>query len=42
MESRFLYTEPHSRRIKLRLTVQAEAASGTYLQQTFGVEFVVN
>ena len=41
LDAKFIYTEAHSRRIKLKLTVQQEVQMGTLLQQTFGVEFVV-
>ncbi|KAK6438305.1 ribosome-binding protein [Oleoguttula sp. CCFEE 5521] len=39
IDAAFIWTEPHSRRIKLKVTVQAEAMQGTILQQTFEVEF---
>lgn len=42
IDASFIWTEPHSRRIKLKVTIQAEALSGTILQQTFPVEFVQN
>ena len=41
IDAGFLWTEPHSRRIKVKITVQQEAAEGTILQQTFEVEYVV-
>ena len=41
IDASFLWTEPHSRRIKLKITVQQEAFQGTILQQTFEVEYVV-
>jgi len=37
----FIWTEPHSRRIRVKLTVQGEAFASTILQQTFECEFVV-
>lgn len=37
----FLWTEPHSKRIKVKLTVQKEALAATILQQTFILEVVV-
>ena len=37
----FLWTEPHSKRIKVKLTVQKEALAATILQQTFVLEVVV-
>ncbi|KZF23172.1 nonsense-mediated mRNA decay protein 3 [Xylona heveae TC161] len=40
IDAGFIWTEPHSRRIKLRITVQQEVFQGTILQQTFEVEFV--
>lgn len=40
IDASFIWTEPHSRRIKLKVTVQQEAMEGTVLQQTFDVEFV--
>ncbi|KAK3068941.1 ribosome-binding protein [Teratosphaeriaceae sp. CCFEE 6253] len=40
IDASFIWTEPHSRRIKLKITVQQEASQGTILQQTFDVEFV--
>ncbi|ETI20868.1 hypothetical protein G647_07211 [Cladophialophora carrionii CBS 160.54] len=41
IDASFLWTEPHSRRIKVKITVQQEAYEGTILQQTFEVEYVV-
>ncbi|WPH04625.1 60s ribosomal export protein nmd3 [Acrodontium crateriforme] len=40
IDASFIWTEPHSRRIKLKVTVQQEAFEGTVLQQTFEVEYV--
>ena len=40
IDAGFLYTEPHSKRIRLRLTVQKDIMSEIKLQQTFEVEFV--
>jgi nonsense-mediated mRNA decay protein 3 len=37
----FIWTEPHSRRIKVKLTVQKEVFNSSIMQQTFVVEFVV-
>ena len=37
----FIWTEPHSKRIKVKLTVQKEVAQGAVLQQTFVVEFTI-
>ena len=41
VDAGFVWTEPHSRRIKVKLTVQAEVMNGAILQQTFVVEYVV-
>jgi 60S ribosomal export protein NMD3 len=40
VDARFVYTEPHSKRIKISLTVQKEV-NHSILQQSFEVEFVV-
>lgn len=37
----WIWTEPHSMRLKVRLTVQREVQTGTILQQSFVVTFVV-
>ncbi|KAK5121801.1 ribosome-binding protein [Meristemomyces frigidus] len=42
IDASFIWTEPHSRRVKLKITVQQEAFQGTILQQTFDVEFIQN
>ena len=42
IDANFIWTEPHSRRIKVKITIQQEAFQGTILQQTFDVEYVVN
>ncbi|KAK9488524.1 NMD3 family-domain-containing protein [Lipomyces starkeyi] len=41
VDASFIWTEPHSRRIKVKLTVQGEAFADTIIQQAFEVEFVV-
>ncbi|KAL2370906.1 ribosome-binding protein [Blastomyces gilchristii] len=41
IDAGFIWTEPHSKRIKVKITVQQEAFEGTILQQTFEVEYVV-
>jgi nonsense-mediated mRNA decay protein 3 len=41
VDAAFVWTEPHSKRLKLKLTIQAEVMNGAILQQTFIVEFVV-
>lgn len=42
VDANFVWTEPHSRRLKVKLTIQREVFNGTILQQAFVVEFVVN
>ncbi|KAL3998139.1 60S ribosomal export protein NMD3 [Acanthocheilonema viteae] len=37
----FVWTEPHSKRVKLKLTVQREVLAGAVLQQIFTVEFII-
>jgi len=41
IDAGFVWTEPHSRRIKVKLTIQKEVFTATILQQVFVVEFVV-
>ena len=41
VDAGWIWTEPHSMRLKVRLTVQREVQSGTILQQSFTVVFVV-
>ncbi|CAG9317855.1 unnamed protein product [Blepharisma stoltei] len=41
IDANFLYTEPHSRRLRLKLAVQKEVHRDTTLEQTFLVEFIV-
>ena len=40
VDAGFVWTEPHSRRIKTKIKVQKEVLAGVTLQQTFVVEFV--
>ncbi|XP_050493867.1 60S ribosomal export protein NMD3 isoform X2 [Bombus huntii] len=42
IDAGFVWTEPHSMRLKVKLTVQAEVMGGTVLQQVFVVEYTVN
>jgi nonsense-mediated mRNA decay protein 3 len=42
VDAGFLWTEPHSRRLKVQLKVQAPVLNGAILEQTFVVEFVVD
>ncbi|GAA0153744.1 hypothetical protein LIER_11910 [Lithospermum erythrorhizon] len=37
----FIWTEPHSKRIKVRLTIQKEIMNGAIIEQTFIAEYVV-
>ena len=41
INAEFLWTEPHSKRIKVKLTIQKEVHTSTILQQVFVVEFIV-
>ena len=41
VDAGFIWTEPHSRRIKVKLTVQAEVLGGATLQQACVVDFTV-
>lgn len=41
VDAAWIWTEPHSMRLKVRLTVQREVQSGTILQQSFTVVFIV-
>ena len=41
VDAGFIWTEPHSKRLKTKLTIQKEVLNGAILQQTFVVEFVV-
>lgn len=41
VDAGFIWTEPHSKRVKVKLTVHGEVSGGIVLQQVFVVEFVV-
>lgn len=41
VDAGFVWTEPHSKRLKVKLTIQKEVFNGTILQQIFIVEFIV-
>lgn len=41
IDASFIWTEPHSRRIKLKITIQKEVLANTVLQQTFVLTLVV-
>lgn len=42
IDAAFIWTEPHSRRIKVKLTIQKEVTGGDTLRQVFEVEYVVS
>lgn len=42
VDAGFIWTEPNSRRIKVKITVQDEVQSGVLLQQSFEVMFIVS
>jgi nonsense-mediated mRNA decay protein 3 len=42
LDSSFVWTEPHSKRIKVKLSIQKEVLNGIVVQKTFIVEFVVD
>ncbi|KAF0683506.1 Aste57867_24458 [Aphanomyces stellatus] len=41
VDASFIWTEPHSKRIKLKLTIQKEAVRNAILQKAFVVTFIV-
>lgn len=41
IDANFVYTEPHSRRLKVKITVQKEVYTNTTLEQTFVADFTV-
>ncbi|OMH80544.1 60S ribosomal export protein NMD3 [Zancudomyces culisetae] len=41
IDASFVWTEPHSRRIKISITIQKEVFAATILQQKFEVEYIV-
>lgn len=42
VDAGFIWTEPHSKRLKVKLTVHGDVVGGATLQQVFVVEFTVN
>lgn len=40
VDAGFIWTEPHSRRLKVKLTIQKEVLNSAIMQQTFVVEFI--
>merc|ERR1712185_441948 len=41
VDASFIWTEPHSKRLKLRVTIQKEVVAGAVLQQSFVIEYVI-
>ncbi|KAK9401275.1 60S ribosomal export protein NMD3 [Crotalus adamanteus] len=41
IDAGFVWTEPHSKRLKVKLTIQKEVMNGAILQQVFVVEYIV-
>ena len=41
VDAHFIWTEPHSRRIKVKITVQDSVSDGVLLQQSFEAVYVV-
>ncbi|KAG1466214.1 hypothetical protein G6F56_004733 [Rhizopus delemar] len=41
LDAGFIWTEPHSKRVKVKLTIQKEVFANTLLQQIFEVEYVI-
>lgn len=41
IDASFIWTEPHSRRIKVKLTVQDSVSDGVLLQQSFEIVYIV-
>ena len=42
VDAGFIWTEPHSRRLKVKLTVQKEVMGNTMLQKEVVIEFVIH
>lgn len=42
IDASFIWTEPHSKRLKVKLQIQGEVIGGAILQQTFVVEYTVS
>lgn len=40
-DARFVWTEPHSRRVRVKITIQDSVADGVLMQQSFEVVYVV-
>ncbi|KAL4072454.1 NMD3 family-domain-containing protein [Scleroderma yunnanense] len=41
-EAHFIWTEPHSRRLRVSLTIQKEVLTSTILEQVFEIEYLVH
>lgn len=41
IDAGFVWTEPHSKRLQVKLTIQKEVFNSTILQQSFVIEYVV-
>jgi nonsense-mediated mRNA decay protein 3 len=41
VDASFVWTEPHSRRLKVKLEIQKEVFTATILQQSFIVEYII-
>ena len=41
IDAKFIWTDPHSRHVKINLTIQQEVMNNASIQQTFPVEFVI-
>ena len=41
IDASFIWTEPHSKRLKVKITIQKEVFNSTILQQSFVIEYVV-
>jgi len=42
IDAGFIWTEPHSKRLKVKLSIQKEVLNGAVLQQVFVIEYVVH
>ena len=42
VDAGFIWTEPHSKRLRVKLTIQKEVLNGVKLQQVFAIEFVLH
>ena len=42
IDANFIWTEAHSKRLKVKITIQKDVLSGTMLQQTFVVEYIIS